>query len=602
MDKRIGVLMYQTSTSKGQELVAQRMVRDFNALGHTAYLITSVYHDGVEVIPPESLTQTKGYVLVEDAELGIPVIRVDSFLVKWPRRRINFRDCVQVLEKLVDEFKLNVLITHSTLWNGPEEVAKFVAWRRYMRELGGYNDPIIFCHMSHFQEPSEKRYSLSERTFRMAWNKLSLSQILKTANLVLVVTPLEKDAKVKMGCDPKKCFLFPGGVNEEPFLQFAAADTSDFFKRHNIPENVKLVSYLGSLEARKNPLGVLKVAELLQDRLDIHFLIAGKGDPAYANRVKEEASRLSNVTYLGEVDDKEKVLIIKSSFLNILLSQLEALGLAQMEFMYYGVPVVTSGVGGQAWLVQNGREGIHTHGSDDAAGAARAITNLADDPVLRNKLSKNAQEKARNMTSSHIMEELDEAITEKMIEESGLWHIPAEARETLVEPEHVLKAWYAGSWAAIATDRRLFVKTGRLSRRIAEIPYSSIAYVEHARRYPWKILLAGLVPALVILLEPFWRVVLKETFLSTIESLLFSSAQALAAWVSPQQLVLLVALVPILVSLGIFAWQARVGFNLYVLGIKPVYLPRKLSEVVVFVRRLQDKRQNAELKTERIES
>ena len=154
MHKRIGVIMYQTSTSKGQELVAQRMVRDFNALGHEAYLITSVYHDGAEVIQAQNLRKSKGYVYVEDSELGIPVIRVDSYIIKWPRRRISFRDFVQVLGRIVDAYKLNVLITHSTLWNGPEEVAKFVDWRRNMRNLGGYKDPIVFCHMSHFQEPS----------------------------------------------------------------------------------------------------------------------------------------------------------------------------------------------------------------------------------------------------------------------------------------------------------------------------------------------------------------------------------------------------------------------------------------------------------------
>lgn len=113
--------MYQTSNSKGQELVAQRMVRDLASLGHEAYLITSVYHDGLEVIPSDSLNKGKGYVLVQDPELGISVIRVDSYVVKWPRRRISFRDFVQVLERIVDEFKLNVLITHSTLWNGPKK-------------------------------------------------------------------------------------------------------------------------------------------------------------------------------------------------------------------------------------------------------------------------------------------------------------------------------------------------------------------------------------------------------------------------------------------------------------------------------------------------
>ena len=588
MHKRIGVVMYQTSTSKGQELVAQRMVRDFNALGHEAYLITSVYHDGVEAIQAKSLGKTKGYVYIEDPELGIPVVRVDSYVAKWPRRRITFRDFVEVLGRVVDEFKLNVLITHSTLWNGPEEVAKFVAWRRYMKNLGGYKDPIVFCHMSHFQEPSPKRYSLLERTFRMAWNGFSLSQILKTANLILVVTPLEKSANVEMGADAKKCFLFPSGVNEELFLRYAAADVEEFWEKRHIPKNARLVSFLGSIEQRKNPLAVLKIAKSLENRTDIHFIIAGKGDSGYANRVKTESSSLLNVSYLGEIDDKEKTLLIKSSYINVLLSQLEALGLAQLEFMYFGVPVVTSAVGGQSWLVRNGKEGVHTAGADDVEGAAKAIANLVDNYESWSKLSLNARERARDLASPKILAELDEALTEEIIKESGLKHIPQEARETLVEPENVLKTWSAGGWRAVATERRLFVKRGLFSRKVTEIPYGHISYIEHAMQFPWKTLVAGFLPMLIILLGPLWRGILQSFFVSAIEDWVNLNIVPLLG--SSENLMILIAVIPMLIALIFFAIQSGTGFNLYGSRAKPIYLPRRFGEVVTFIRSIQDER------------
>lgn len=588
LNKRIGVLMYQTSNSKGQELVAQRMVRDFIAMGHKAYLITSVYHDGVEVIPSQNLKKGKGYVFVEDMELGIPVIRVDSYQVKWPRRRISFRDFVHVLEKIVDEFKLNVLISHSTLWNGPEEVAKFVSWRRYMKNLGGYRDPTVFCHMSHFQEPTANRYSLMERTFRMAWNGFSLSQILKTADLVLVVTPLEKSMKVKMGADAKKCFVFPSGVNEELFLQYAATDTKDFFADHNFPEGSKLVSYLGTIEERKNPLAVLKVASLLKNRKDLHFVIAGKGEPDYADKIKEEAGKLPNVTYLGEIDDKEKVLLIKSSFVNILMSKLEALGLAQLEFMYFGVPVVTSGVGGQSWLVRDGREGIQVKGPEDIEGAAKAIAALADDKSTWSKLSANAQARASDFGSTKIMRDLDDAITEQMLRQSGLSDLPQQTRKTLAEPERVLKTWSAGSIRVVATNRRLFVKEGRLSRKVIEFPYQRIAYVEHARHFSWKILMAGFIPSLVILLEPFWSFAFKTEFITAVQNAAASIPQ-FAGTATP---IILFAVMPFMIGLAGFALEGRIGFNIYISGAKPVYLPNRLGEVVTFVRQTQDALRN----------
>ncbi len=592
MHKRIGVVMYQTSTSKGQELVAQRMVRDFNALGHKAYLITSVYHDGVEAIQAKSLGRTKGYFYLDDPELGIPVVRVDSYAAKWPRRRITFRDFVQVLGRIVDEFRLNVLITHSTLWNGPEEVAKFVDWRRYMKNLGGYKDPIVFCHMSHFQEPIAKRYSMLERAFRMAWNRFSLSQILKTANRVLVVTPLEKNFNVKMGADAKNCFLFPSGVDEELFLRYAAADVKDFLEKRGIPKSVKLVSFLGTIEHRKNPLAVLKIAKSVKDRTDIHFVIAGKGDSRYADRVKTESNRLPNVSYLGEIDDKEKTLLIKSSHVNILLSKLEALGLTQLEFMYFGVPVVTSAVGGQSWLVHNGKEGVHVAGPDDIEGAAKAVVNLVDNQELWNKLSLNAKERARDLASPRILAELDEALNEEIIKESGLKHLPQEARETLVEPENVLKTWSAGRWRAVATERRLFIKRGFLSRKVTEIPYGYVSYIEHTKRFPWKILAAGFVPVIIIMLDPLWRAILQALFLSTIEKWVNSIVVAVPQLGSSENLMILIAVVPMLIALGVFTLQSGTGFNLHGSAAKPIYLPRKLGEVVAFIRSIQDKQTN----------
>jgi glycosyltransferase involved in cell wall biosynthesis len=597
MKKRIGVLMYQTSTSKGQELVAQRMVKDFNAIGQEAFLITSIFHDGNEVVQAESLRENKGYAYAEDSELGIPIIRVDSYLVKWPHRRICFKDFVDVLGRIVEEFGLNVLITHSTLWNGPEDVGKFVSWRRYMRDLEGYKDTIVYCHMSHFQDPSPKRYSLLERTFRMAWNRFSLSQILKIADLILVVTPLEKAAKVKMGADPKKCLLFPSGVDEELFLRYATTDTGDFFRERGIPSKMNIVSFLGSIEERKNPDGVLKVAELLKDRHDIHFVIAGRGESNFAKRVKEEAGKLRNVTYLGQVNEKEKILLIKSSKANILLSQLEALGLTQLEFMYGGVPVITSAAGGQSWLIQDGKEGIHTNGPNDFEGAAKAITNLVENNELWARLSENAKAKARSMSCSRMIRRLDDALTEEMFRENGLIQLPVETRKTIENPQKVIKTWTSGKWGVVATEKRLFVREGRFSRKVTEVPYSKISYFEHTRRYSWKPLVLGFLPALIGVLEPAWRTLLQSSFVSAMEGGLMSIALSIPI-VAPQTLLFLLCLASVIAGVGVFVFKSRTGFNLCVEGMKPIYIPHTLGEVVTFLRDKQnDQDVNLELTT-----
>lgn len=604
LKKRIGVIMYQTSMSKGQELVAQRMVRAFRKIGHDAYLITSLYHDGDEVIPAESLPKDKNYAYSDDDELEIPVIRVNSSVSRWPPRRIVFMDFIHTLEMIVNDFKLNVLITHSTLWNGPEDVAKFVEWRRNIRELGGYQDPIIFCHMSHFQEPSPKRYSLVERSFRIAWNRLSLPQIFRAVNLLLVVTPYEKEAKIRMGVNQDKCHLFPGGVDDESFLRFATLSSEEFYRRLNLKSDVKIVSYLGTIEERKNPKAVIQIAEKLQHRQDIHFVIAGHGDSKYADGVKDAARRLSNVTYLGEVGEREKMLLIKASFLNIILSRLEALGLTQLEFMFQVVPVITSAVGGQSWLIRNDQEGIHVKGSDDIEGSAKAIERLINDPSLRDRLAENAKRRACVLTFSRLINDLDRAITQEIIRESGLGQIPPDVRSTLSEPEQVVKSWSSGSRRVVATDRRLFIQHGSLSRRVLELPYASITSIEHVRRYSWRSLLIGSILTLFLLVEPYLRPIFSRTLMARLEVLIRSLVsninlqdpliKSLISSINfqseiPNTFLDLIPMIPISVGLLLFILRARAGFALHGTSVRPVYLPHPFKQAVAYIRDIQDK-------------
>ena len=585
MKKRIGVMMYQTSRSKGQELVAQRMVRYFNKLGHEAYLITSIYHDEKEVVS-DSVLGGRGWTHVDDSDLDIPVIRVDSYISNWPPRRILFKDVVHTLETIVNNFGLDVLITHSTLWNGPEEVAKFVEWRRNIKSLGGYQDAIVFCHMSHFQEPSPRRYSLVERSFRMAWNRISLPQILRLANLILVVTPQEQDAKVKMGAHSDRCVLFPGGVDDDLFMKYATSTPEEFLQRFNLRPETKIVSYLGTIEERKNPMGVLEVAEKLRDRTDIHFIIAGRGDSEYADKVRNRAEQLANATYMGEISEKEKVQLIKASYLNILLSRMEALGLAQLEFMFQGVPVITSGVGGQSWIVRNRREGIHVKAAGDPEQAAGAVIELVDDGSKWKKYSANARERASDFTLTKLMNRLDETITKEIESETGLAELPTEVRSTLSEPEMVARAWSHGTQKIAATNKRLFIQQGLLSRSTVEIPYSSINSIEHIRRYRWKTLLIGAGFSFVMFTQHYVSPIISRTLTSRLVSLIINTLPTIKLQLT--QLLANLWLVPISIALLLFLAGARKGFALHGARLSPIYLSRSFGEAVEYIRQLLD--------------
>lgn len=398
-----GVIMYQTSASKGQELVAQRMTKELAAQGHKAVLITSRFHDFQPVVSAREVVRNGGYLSYEDQTLGVTTYRVGSRKVDWPPRRIEFTNFVSVLDRIVGELDLDVLIAHSTLWNGPDLTALFTAWKKRLG-ADGKGKRIMFVHMSHFQPPASGRYALQEREWRRTWNDYVLRRVVSEADFLLVTTPAAERYMVELGARRDQCLLFPGGI-EVPAER--TDEEIDGFRRSNgIPPRDRIVSVLGTVEERKNTRGALRVAELLRDRRGIKLAIAGKLEGSYARKILEESREAPNVVVLGELSEEVKATLIRASFLNLTMSRLEALGLVQLEFMSAGVPVVSSGAGGQSWIVKNGHTGVIVDGPDDYAGAAAAIAALALDGAQREKLGRNAEKFASQFTMRALVRNL----------------------------------------------------------------------------------------------------------------------------------------------------------------------------------------------------
>ena len=409
--------MYQTSNSKGQELVAQRMTKELRKFGITAFLITSPFHDGSRIISSDVFEKSeKGYVIHEDGILQLPIIRVDGYIGSWPPRRIMLRDFISVLRRIVDDLNLNTIITHSTLWNGPEEVVKFTEWWKILYESKMIEQPLNYLHMSHFQPPSVTRYEPIELAFRVAWNRSIFPSIFKQADLILCTTPIEMNHMTGFGCQSDKLFLYPGGLDENLVELGSKASFANFADKYNIPKDKKIVTYIGTIEKRKNPLAIAKVARLLVNRKDLYFILAGRaGDQE--KEVKHEIRNLNNIKYVSEISDADKADLFSGSYANIIMSYMEALGLAQIESMHFGVPIVTSAADGQRWLVRDKIDGIHLKGSDDIKGAVESISYLADYPEEREKMSANVRERAKmfamNIMTSSLIDKIKSILESK---------------------------------------------------------------------------------------------------------------------------------------------------------------------------------------------
>ncbi len=568
---RIGVIMYQTSLTKGQELVAQRMVKEFRRQGHEAYLITSIYHDWQPVVQIEEVKRRGGYLHLFDEVLGIPLIRVDSHNTAWPPRRISFVDFVAHLTAIAEDLKLNVLVTHSTLWNGPEETLKFVEWRRNQIKGGAPVRPVVFCHMSHFQEASDQRYDINERSFRDAWNNTSLPLIVKGADFVLVTTPYEKDSMRKLGAEEQRCVLFPGGIDSEGLE--VPGQGANFREKYGIAKEPKLFSYLGTVEERKNPGTLLKVAEQLKERSDVHFVIAGRLEGEYADSVKENAKQLKNVSLTGPIPEEEVPALIQASYANVTMSRSEALGMAQLEFMYAGVPVITSGVGGQAWVVKNDVNGMVVQGPDDVNGAAEAVLSLADRPFLRSRLAERARAIASLYTMPRLISKLSRLILRRLSQLAGTVYVV----QDLKSAERVLEAWVVKGYRVAATTSRLLISSAG-GKVTTTIPYDEIVKVNRQVKARWRLLIAGL-----ILGGIFAGIRLADV--AAVTALATQFSEFLSRYFAPSAVGFLVGSVPLwppFVGAVAFLFTLKRGYSIVYGSSQSIFLPQEFYRALKF--------------------
>lgn len=572
---RIGVIMYQTSLTKGQELVAQRMVREFRRQGYDAFLITSIYHDWQPVVGIDDVRRRGGYIHAFDETLGIPVVRVNSENTTWPPRRISFVDFMGVIASIVDELKLNVLITHSTLWNGPEEVMKFVKWMRNLVKGGAPDRPLIFCYMSHLQEPSDERYAIYERSYREAWNSTVLPQMIGEADFILVTTPYETELMKRLGTSDEKILLFPGGIDEEAIT--SSGSLQEFKARHKLPGSAKMVSFLGTVEERKNVLALLEVAKLLSKRTDIHFVIAGKPEGEYGDKVKQEALKLRNVSLLDSISEEDKAALIKTSFLNITMSRAEALGISQLEFMSMGVPVITSGVGGQSWIVRDGVNGLVLDGPEDVKGAADAVVRLVDHQSLRDKFGKRAAQWSSGFSITRLIHQLSKKLEDALQKYYHGTSIP----QGMPGEERIVEAWVNKGQKVAATSKRLIVRSVERGRDVISIPYSEIAKVVRYVKAPWPVLGLGISATFLLLASRILGLGIISSLSPGIEWLF--SGFGLSSLTKP--LVTMMPFIPFVVSVAAFSLALKEGYLIHYGASKKIFLPKEFLKAL----RLADK-------------
>ena len=185
----------------------------------------------------------------------------------------------------------------------------------------------------------------------------------------------------------------PGiGVN---LSQFQDLGNGNLRQELSVPEDTPIVLSVGELNENKNHRTVIQAISMMENQ-DAHYCIAGNGP--LLQELTDYAASLgvaNRVHFLGYRRDVP--IILRQADVFVLPSQREGLGMAAIEAMSCGLPLVSSNRHGINDYSIQGVTG-YKHNPLDSRGFARSIDRLLADEELRSKLGKNCQEIAQEFT------------------------------------------------------------------------------------------------------------------------------------------------------------------------------------------------------------
>ena len=231
--------------------------------------------------------------------------------------------------------------------------------------------------------------------------------VMRDADAIIVSTEEEKQDAVRLyDAHPQKVKVIPAGVNLDTFKP---VDKRIARQKVGIHEK-QVILYVGRIEPLKGIDVLLKAAALLDGADDTRVLIVGgsPGNDAELDHLKALTVELRierMVTFTGAIKQNDLPDYYSAADVFVLPSHSESFGLAALEAMACGTPVIVSRVGGLKTFINSGETGYLVPWRCPEPFAQRLEMLLAN-PRLQQAMGEAARAKALQMGWEHAADRM----------------------------------------------------------------------------------------------------------------------------------------------------------------------------------------------------
>lgn len=215
---------------------------------------------------------------------------------------------------------------------------------------------------------------------------------------VTAVSSYLKDETERMFSPRVPIEVIPNFVDTSVFRRAPLRETSELLGL----DGGMVVIHISNFRPVKRIGDVLAVFANIRERVHANLLLVGDGPERNGAEAWVRANGLcDSVRFLGKIDDI--VPLLSLSDLMLMPSNAESFGLAALEAMSSGVPVVATEVGGFPEFIRHGIDGF-LHAPADIEGMSASAIALLEDDGLWQRCSAEAVKQARQFDTALLVE------------------------------------------------------------------------------------------------------------------------------------------------------------------------------------------------------